>query len=126
MAKPSPVRVQTKAGSTVSLSKRPSTGTTGGRITSSSSSSMAKPKGVISGAKTALSLASMVPGIAGAAAGIVSRVLPDGSVMHVRRKKHKGLTYNEIKGAQKLLKLVKKFAPAGHHTALKVRRARAR
>jgi len=39
----------------------------------------------------------------------------------VKHKRKKGLTYNEIRGAVKLLKLVKRFAPAGHHMVMRKR-----
>lgn len=71
---------------------------------------------------SAAALGDIVPGLA---SGVKSFLQPDGSVVHMRRKRHKGLTYNEIRGAMKLLKLVKRFAPAGHRTALRARPRRA-
>jgi hypothetical protein len=42
----------------------------------------------------------------------------------LHRRRGKGLTHSEIRGAIKVLRLVKRFAPAGHHTALRLKRAR--
>ena len=81
-------------------------------------------KGVI---KKVSGMASAVPGVVGAIGkGVsVASALFDSSGRQVAggmRKRHKGLTYREIKGATKVLKLVKKFAPAGSKFKLKSRR----
>ena len=85
-----------------------------------------KPKGVIAKVKSGVvgalkgGLAS-IPGIGGAISGAFQGVTADG-IPVFRKRRHKGLTYNEIKGAMKLLRLVKRFAPAGHHTAMRIKK----
>lgn len=70
---------------------------------------------------------SSIPGIGGAIAGAIQggNMVPGvGFIPH--KKRHKGLTYNEIKGAMKLLRLVKRFAPPGHRAALRAKPRRSR
>lgn len=91
--------------------------------------SMARPKGTIkgkiaSGIKGAIGGGiSSLPGIGGALSGAISGFNASGNPIFHKRKKS-GLTHNEIKGALKVLRLVKRFAPAGHRTALRVKRHR--
>lgn len=56
----------------------------------------------------------------GLVAGEVGNLI-GGRKTTVKHKRRKGLTYNEIRGAVKLLKLVKRFAPAGHHMVMRKR-----
>lgn len=95
------------------------------------------PKGTIKPKRTGV--IERVTGVAGALGGLagkgsqlistVAGLIPrrqakaEGLVPHRRRK---GLTYNEIKGAVKVLKLVKKFAPARSRFAMKFPRHRHR
>lgn len=84
---------------------------------------MAKMSGVIKGAKTLSRLASNIPGIGGLASRAVGAILPDGTPVFRNRKRRRGLTYSDIKGATRVLKLVKKFAPAGSRAKLRVKRS---
>lgn len=43
--------------------------------------------------------------------------------VNVKPKRRKGLTYSEIRGAVKVLKLVKTFAPPGSRPRLRVKRS---
>lgn len=83
---------------------------------------MAKKSGVITAVRTAANIAQSIPGLGGLAARAVSAVLPDGTPVYMRRKRRRGLTYSDIKGATRVLKLVKKFAPPGSRAKLRVRR----
>lgn len=99
-----------------------------------------KPKGVIkksaskpsgSLAKTVkgvANIASMLPGTVGAVGKVASvassllGVTKAGEPVFGARRRKRGLTYNEIRGANKVLKLVKRFAPAGSKFKLKSKR----
>jgi len=92
---------------------------------SKSAKSVSKGGGVKGVIKKVSSVASKLPGVAGVVGGVVSAFVDSktGQVVSMGgRKRHKGLTYREIKGATKVLKLVKKFAPAGSKFKLKSRR----
>lgn len=96
---------------------------------------MARPKGIIKSGVNAGGLAKAalgsIPVVGGVASELFSQLTAQGvpaaralSMSGMSRRRHKGLTYREIRGAVKVLKLVKRFAPAGHKTALKVKRGR--
>src|SRR6266511_4456424 len=69
-------------------------------------SGMAKPSGVIKAVKKVAGVAQYIPGVGGLAARAVSAILPDGTPVMMRRKRRRGLTYSDIKGATRVLKLV--------------------
>lgn len=89
-----------------------------------SGTSVSKGGGIKGVIKKVSGVASMAPGAIGLVGKAVSlgSALFDNSGRQVSgggKPRHKGLTYREIKGATKVLKLVKKFAPAGSKFKLK-------
>ena len=89
---------------------------------------MARPKGVIRGGALARAAIGSIPVVGAVASELFSQLTAQGvppaqaARMAGKRTRRKGLTYREIKGAVKVLKLVKRFAPAGHH-ALRYRKS---
>jgi len=95
---------------------------------SKSGSSVSKGGGVKGAIKTGSKILSKAPGVLGSIGKVVSAgasllgVDSGGNPVFGAKRRHKGLTYREIKGATKVLKLVKKFAPSGSKFKLKSRR----
>jgi len=99
-----------------------------------SSRPMAK-KGVIApkrsgtlGGKIVGAAASSIPFIGPVVQTLIESGMAPAQAMRMAggRRAKKGLTYNEIRGAVKVLKLVKRFAPAGHRTTLRAKAHRHR